>query len=81
MKYNRGGITLKVDPVRDQEAVGSRSQSHSHYNETLTKKKAIALAILVGGEYNTYGRHIDLEKVNALRAQFKSLLSEMESLA
>ena len=65
MKYNSQSITIRVD---------------AGYNKENTKIKAQALAILVGGEYNRYGRHIDLEKFEALYEKYELILQDMKDL-
>jgi hypothetical protein len=78
MNFNSNSITIKVDSVRDQAS--SSSQSTSEYNKTATERKAKALELLVAGNYNQYGRHIDTEKYEDLKARYENLLWEMEQL-
>lgn len=79
MKYNTRTITLTTDVVTDFNP--HASQTKSTYNETKTKQRAEALAILVGGEYNKYGRNINADKIKELQQKFEYLVAELISLS
>jgi len=63
MKYNTKTITVSTI---------ARS------NEYDTRKRAEALAILLG-EYNKYGRSIDVIKYEEIRHRFENCISEIEN--
>ena len=65
MKYNSRTITIKLP---------------SEKNLRRTEKRAKALAVLVGGAYNKYGRNIDIEKYNELSERYMEIVEEIENL-
>ena len=73
MKFNSKTITITTPSVSDYcHEIGV-----SNYNKKATELKAQSLAVLVGNEYNKFGRHTDLEMVNKLREEFDDILVEM----
>ncbi len=81
MKYNTRSITIKVDSIYKVNPVGMKSNSNTIYEAKATEEEAIALAILVGKEYNKYGQHIEVEKVHKLQNKFDEILQEMKELS
>ena len=76
MKYNTKSITITVPTVSKERGI----QGQLVCDQEATKVKAEALAVLVGGEYNLYARHTDVDQVHALQAEYEAILARMESL-
>jgi len=76
MKYNSQTITLKTNSISVQNL---GSQTNYRFDKDATELRGKAIAILLG-EYNKYGREIDLEKYEEIKNKFENAINEIENL-
>ena len=76
MQYNKNTITIKTNSVLKRKILSYGFE----YDEKATKEKAEALALLIWGEYNILGRHIDVEKYHSIVEKQEDLIQEMKIL-
>ena len=77
MKFNTQTITLTTDAIQKIDTLKTSNTTH---DLKATQSKAEALSILLG-QYNTYGRHIEVEKAQEIIERFNNLVSEMEQIS